>query len=609
MRRLAPLISTILLSLAACKSGDPSKSGCDLDALAKLAAALESAPEGERVTFVWPGIVDACGSTMPRDLKSYFDFAHDPHDSESRERAGLTGPSDALAAMKLKACPDWEKGARTIADAPASARGEMVHRGCDFDRYAVITDDEIATNTTGILTWATHQWFLDQGLAPEHAKVITRALYALDQRGSSPMHGLADVRWPIAEGVPIPAGIVVVVAQTEITFNDRMITGLAAGELADRDLRNHLILALYDQLEEEVSKSKHVAEMRNETWDSSLIIVADARTPFATLVNVMFTAGRAELSRFGFVVASEGQSYSYIPVSPPRLHASSIPRLAVPSTNGDPDILALYDGEARETPVMTIELHGDGLSLSRVPNFEEPPESHARGANDKVVAYAEAFRRDNPSAHEVVISADGDVPLQDVIAAIAAARGPACRPDGEGCLLADVIIMSGGAHRYQLPAVQASDDEDVWGGLTGTEVSEAYGIVGLGNTGLIGKDNRGAGFGGQGKPVPEVRQAKATVKGKLDADIVRRIVRAHINEVRSCYNAGLAKNPKLAGRVVIDFVIISTGKVRDAKVAESTLSDANVGTCIERALERWTFPKPRGGGEVGVSYPFVLSPG
>jgi TonB family protein len=169
-------------------------------------------------------------------------------------------------------------------------------------------------------------------------------------------------------------------------------------------------------------------------------------------------------------------------------------------------------------------------------------------------------------------------------------------------VLREVNILSDRAHRY---VYLASDDEDVWGGLTGTEIGEAYGVGGLGLDGLEG-DNKGAGFG---KRVPNVRQAKAKVEGNLDRDIIRRIVRAHINEVRSCYNAGLTKNPELEGSVTVDFVIASTGKVSASSVAESTLSDTSVANCIAKAVKRWTFPKPRDGGEVQVSYPFELSPG
>jgi TonB family protein len=106
-----------------------------------------------------------------------------------------------------------------------------------------------------------------------------------------------------------------------------------------------------------------------------------------------------------------------------------------------------------------------------------------------------------------------------------------------------------------------------------------------------------------------VRQASAIVKGTMDKDIIRRIVRAHINEIRYCYNQGLAKDPALEGRVSIQFTIGPDGKVAVAVVQESTLSDAEVGQCMAKAVKRWTFPKPDGGGNVVVTYPFVLEPG
>jgi len=184
-----------------------------------------------------------------------------------------------------------------------------------------------------------------------------------------------------------------------------------------------------------------------------------------------------------------------------------------------------------------------------------------------------------------------------------------------------------------------NDDEDVWGGLTGTEIGEAYGVgglglvgtgrggggtgegtIGLGNVGLIGKGGgggtgsgygrgSGAGFGGRGARVPRVRQAKAEVKGAIDKDIIRRIVRTHINEVSHCYNQGLVKDPNLKGRVSIQFTIGPTGNVPVAVVQESSVKDANVGQCIAKAVKRWKFPKPDGGGNVVVTYPFMLETG
>jgi TonB family protein len=109
--------------------------------------------------------------------------------------------------------------------------------------------------------------------------------------------------------------------------------------------------------------------------------------------------------------------------------------------------------------------------------------------------------------------------------------------------------------------------------------------------------------------VPRVRVAKAQVKGSLDKDIIRRIVRAHINEVRYCYNQGLTKDPNLEGRVKVQFTIGPTGAVPVAVVAEKTIKDNNVAQCIAKAVKRWKFPRPPQGGNVVVTYPFVLQPG
>ncbi|MCA9652291.1 MAG: AgmX/PglI C-terminal domain-containing protein [Myxococcales bacterium] len=147
------------------------------------------------------------------------------------------------------------------------------------------------------------------------------------------------------------------------------------------------------------------------------------------------------------------------------------------------------------------------------------------------------------------------------------------------------------------------------------------GIGALGSTGLIGRGGGGGtgsgygvgtspGFGGRGKKVPSVRQATATVKGALDKDIIRRIVRAHINEVRYCYNLGLIHDPALEGKLSILFTIGPSGSVPVSTVDSDTLGDGGkVANCVAKAVKRWKFPKPAGGGNVVVTYPFVLAPG
>jgi Ca-activated chloride channel family protein len=134
-------------------------------------------------------------------------------------------------------------------------------------------------------------------------------------------------------------------------------------------------------------------------------------------------------------------------------------------------------------------------------------------------------------------------------------------------------------------------------------------MIGSGGGGSGYGRGSGAGFGGTGSRVPTIRQAKPTVTGSLDKDVIRRIVRAHINEIRSCYNARLTNDPTLSGNVTIDMTIGADGKVSASAIASNTTGDEPLGQCIAKVVKRWTFPKPAGGGTVKVIYPFTLSPG
>jgi TonB family protein len=110
------------------------------------------------------------------------------------------------------------------------------------------------------------------------------------------------------------------------------------------------------------------------------------------------------------------------------------------------------------------------------------------------------------------------------------------------------------------------------------------------------------------KPRPaDTIPGRAIVEGNLDQDIVRRVVRRHINEVKFCYDKQLQGNPTLGGRWVVGFTIDATGTVKDSKIVSSTVSNPEIDRCLSIAVRRWQFPRPEGG-EVTVSYPFVLTP-
>jgi hypothetical protein len=103
--------------------------------------------------------------------------------------------------------------------------------------------------------------------------------------------------------------------------------------------------------------------------------------------------------------------------------------------------------------------------------------------------------------------------------------------------------------------------------------------------------------------------ATATPKhGSLAKEAIRKVIRTHLDEVKACYDKGLARRIELAGRIMVQFVIAPTGAVRHADFKDSTVGDWRVEDCITSAVKTWQFPAPDGGGVVIVSYPFVLKP-
>jgi TonB family protein len=203
-----------------------------------------------------------------------------------------------------------------------------------------------------------------------------------------------------------------------------------------------------------------------------------------------------------------------------------------------------------------------------------------------------------------------------------------------------VLKMNEGSHLSSIfgrDTALGNDPSDVLGGLIGNQIGEAYGVgglglvgtgsggggtgegtIGLGNLGTIGKGGgggngsgygRGAGgLGGRRAHAPDVIPGQANVRGSLDKEIIRRIIRRHINEVKYCYEQELLKKPELAGRVVVQFTISASGQVVASVLQTSTMGNARVENCTVQAVRRWEFPKPLGGGIVIVSYPFVLTP-
>ncbi len=104
----------------------------------------------------------------------------------------------------------------------------------------------------------------------------------------------------------------------------------------------------------------------------------------------------------------------------------------------------------------------------------------------------------------------------------------------------------------------------------------------------------------------EITPGRAVIQGSLDRDLVRRVIRRNIHQIRYCYERELQISQGLFGKVAARFVISPNGRVQQAKVEETTLNNATVEACVLRKIRLWRFPKPKGGGFVVVRYPFIF---
>ncbi len=152
----------------------------------------------------------------------------------------------------------------------------------------------------------------------------------------------------------------------------------------------------------------------------------------------------------------------------------------------------------------------------------------------------------------------------------------------------------------------------------GGGTANAIGMTGMGGLGHTGKClgdgpcegtavGRGHPGGGHTSRFKGPRYAEPTVNGRLDPEVIRRVVRLNDGRYRACYQAGLVANPGLAGRVSVKFLIDRSGAVGLAADGGSDLPDENVRRCVVSSFVSLSFPAPENGA-VSVIYPIVFSP-
>ncbi|MEM7678601.1 MAG: AgmX/PglI C-terminal domain-containing protein, partial [Myxococcota bacterium] len=165
------------------------------------------------------------------------------------------------------------------------------------------------------------------------------------------------------------------------------------------------------------------------------------------------------------------------------------------------------------------------------------------------------------------------------------------------------------------------------GGLRGTEMGDAGGAGGLGTRGTgaggggslgiggLGTHGHGRGtggygnidLGGKGKARTRVVPGRTIIKGSLSKAEIARVIRRNLARFKFCYEKQLTSNPNLGGKISVYFTIAPTGSVARASVRETSMNEATVEGCVLKVMRSLKFPKPKGGGIVVVTYPFVFA--
>ena len=89
--------------------------------------------------------------------------------------------------------------------------------------------------------------------------------------------------------------------------------------------------------------------------------------------------------------------------------------------------------------------------------------------------------------------------------------------------------------------------------------------------------------------------------GLSDED-VRRVVRANGHEVRACYEKHAMRQKEATGKVLLDLVVGSEGKVEQIHVDAEGVRGKRFQRCVEGRVRAWQFPEASEPTE--VQYPF-----
>lgn len=138
----------------------------------------------------------------------------------------------------------------------------------------------------------------------------------------------------------------------------------------------------------------------------------------------------------------------------------------------------------------------------------------------------------------------------------------------------------------------------------------------VGGLGTKGKGGGRSGFGlgrsgDKGEAEVSYVVEDVVVRDGLTREEIERVVLAHQNEIRACYDKALIRsgNMNLAGRLKVSWFVNRSGRAANVKRVSSFGGQAGLFDCVAQRIRSWQFPEPRGGLGAQVSWPWVFRKG
>ena len=88
----------------------------------------------------------------------------------------------------------------------------------------------------------------------------------------------------------------------------------------------------------------------------------------------------------------------------------------------------------------------------------------------------------------------------------------------------------------------------------------------------------------------------------LSNEYIDETILAHQGQLQKCWLTRLKDSPALKGQIVVQFEISKRGKIKEMRIADSSLGDDVLQKCVMSVIERISF-RPFKGSDISLSYP------